>query len=123
MSPQPGYQVPGRAPVESFPDSGYWNQQFRSEPYFLEGDSYDDYEPAYRLGYQARHQHPSVQRPQAHHPSEQGKLEQQQVSVGALQQRRQRPGGEITVMRDAGHNERSNENRSKRRESTQEVMR
>ena len=58
MSPQPGYQVPGRAPVESFPDSGYWNQQFRSEPYFLEGDSYDDYEPAYRLGYQARHQHP-----------------------------------------------------------------
>ena len=54
MSPQPGYQVPGRAPVESFPDSGYWNQQFRSEPYFLEGDSYDDYEPAYRLGYQGR---------------------------------------------------------------------
>ncbi|WP_374321405.1 hypothetical protein [Pseudoxanthomonas kaohsiungensis] len=58
MSPQPGYQIPGRAPVDAFPDSGYWNQQFRSEPYFLEGDSYDDYEPAYRLGYQARHQHP-----------------------------------------------------------------
>ncbi|AKC87116.1 hypothetical protein [Pseudoxanthomonas suwonensis] len=54
MSPQPGYQIPGRAPVEPFPDSGYWNQKFTSEPYFLEGDSYDDYDAAYRLGYGAR---------------------------------------------------------------------
>lgn len=58
MNPQPGYQVPGRAPVEPFPDSGYWNQQFNREPYFLEGDSYNDYEPAYRLGYYARHRNP-----------------------------------------------------------------
>lgn len=58
MSSQPGYQIPGRAPVEPFPDSGYWNQQFAREPYYLEGDSYDDYDPAYRLGYGARQQHP-----------------------------------------------------------------
>jgi len=58
MSPQPSYQIPGRAPVEPFPDSDYWTRQFSSEPYFLEGDSYDDYDPAYRLGYGARHRHP-----------------------------------------------------------------
>jgi hypothetical protein len=60
MNPQSGYQVPGRAPVEPFPDSGYWNQQFSREPYFLEGDSYDDFDPAYRLGYNARRQHPET---------------------------------------------------------------
>lgn len=58
MCPQSSYQVPGRAPVEPFPDSAYWNQQFTREPYFLEGDSYDDYEPAYRLGHGARHRYP-----------------------------------------------------------------
>ncbi len=58
MVPPSGYQIPGRAPVEPFPDSGYWNQQFTREPYFLEGDSYDDYDPAYRLGYGARRSHP-----------------------------------------------------------------
>jgi hypothetical protein len=60
MSPQPGYQIPGRAPVDPFPDAGYWNQQFTREPYFLEGDSYDDFDPAYRLGYNARRQHPEL---------------------------------------------------------------
>jgi hypothetical protein len=58
MSPQPSYQIPGRVPVEPFPDSEYWTTQFSREPYFLEGDRYDDYDPAYRLGYGARHQHP-----------------------------------------------------------------
>ena len=58
MGPRSGYQVPGRAPVESFPDSGYWNQQFTREPYFLEGDSYNDYDSAYRLGYSARRDNP-----------------------------------------------------------------
>ena len=58
MTPQASYQIPGRAPVEPFPDSTYWNQQFTREPYFLEGDSYDDYDAAYRLGYGARQRHP-----------------------------------------------------------------
>ncbi|UWX04247.1 hypothetical protein H1235_02725 [Pseudoxanthomonas sp. NC8] len=62
MNPQqPGYQIPGRAPVEPaepFGDSGYWSGQFSREPYFLEGDSYDDYDAAYRVGYGARRRHP-----------------------------------------------------------------
>ncbi|HET6397878.1 MAG TPA: hypothetical protein VFF91_13710 [Pseudoxanthomonas sp.] len=57
---QPGYQVPGRTPVEPFPDSGYWNQQFRSEPYYLEGDSYEDYDAAYRTGFAGRSLYPDL---------------------------------------------------------------
>jgi hypothetical protein len=62
MNPQPGYQIPGRAPVEPvepFGDSGYWTEQFSREPYYLEGDRYDDYDAAYRIGYGARRLHPA----------------------------------------------------------------
>ncbi|MBO9716582.1 MAG: hypothetical protein J7507_07185 [Pseudoxanthomonas sp.] len=55
------HQIPGRAPVEPaepFTDAGYWNEQFSREPYFLEGDSYDDYDAAYRVGHGARQRHP-----------------------------------------------------------------
>jgi hypothetical protein len=59
MAPQqPGYQIPGREPVDSFTDSSYWQQQYNREPYYLEGDSYEDFDPAYRLGYGARRRHP-----------------------------------------------------------------
>ena len=58
MNAQSSYQVPGRAPVEPFPDSPYWSRQFSNEPYYLEGDRYEDYEPAYRLGHGARTRYP-----------------------------------------------------------------
>lgn len=60
MNANPGYQVPGRAPVEPFGDSSYWNQQFKREPYYAEGESYNDYEAAYKGGYEARQRHPDV---------------------------------------------------------------
>lgn len=56
----PGYQVPGRTPVDAFPDSGYWYQQFRSEPYYREGDTYEDYEATYRTGHAGRSRHPGL---------------------------------------------------------------
>ena len=59
MHPQPTYQIPGRTPVEPFPAASYWSEQFSREPYFLEGDSYDDYDAAYRVGHGARQHHPA----------------------------------------------------------------
>lgn len=41
-----------------YPDAEYWRQQFRHEPYFADGDDYDDYAAAYEAGYHARRQHP-----------------------------------------------------------------
>jgi len=61
MTPTPGYQVPGRTPVEPFPDSGYWNQKFSSEPYYAEGDTYDDYAAAYQTGYAGRRRDPAAE--------------------------------------------------------------
>jgi hypothetical protein len=57
----PGYQVPGRTATEQFPDSGYWNQQYRSEPYYMEGDTYDDYAAAYETGYAFRQRDPAAE--------------------------------------------------------------
>lgn len=61
MSTTPGYQIPGRTATEQFPDSGYWNQQYSSEPYYLEGDTYDDYAAAYETGYSARRRDPAAE--------------------------------------------------------------
>ena len=35
-------------------DSGYWRQQFQSEPYYNQARNFGDYEPAYRLGTESR---------------------------------------------------------------------
>ena len=35
----------------------YWRETYSSRPYFRDGYSYDDYEPAYRLGYNAYDTH------------------------------------------------------------------
>ena len=61
MSTTPGYQIPGRTPTEQFPDSGYWNQQYRSEPYYVEGDTYEDYAAAYETGYSGRRRDPAAE--------------------------------------------------------------
>lgn len=39
----------------------YWREHFRSEPYYAQGQAYDAYEPAYRLGIEARGEHPNKQ--------------------------------------------------------------
>ncbi len=32
----------------------YWRKQFQHETYYAKGRTYDDYAPAYRLGYESR---------------------------------------------------------------------
>ncbi len=61
MNANVGYQIPGKAPVGQSGDTGYWNQQFRREPYYTEGDTYNDFEAAYQGGYEARQRHPDVE--------------------------------------------------------------
>ena len=33
----------------------YWSKHYADEPYYQKGYGYDDYAPAYRIGYSARH--------------------------------------------------------------------
>ncbi len=42
----------------------YWREHFRDEPYYMQGKEFDAYEPAYRLGIQARNEHPGKQFPE-----------------------------------------------------------
>ncbi len=50
------YQIPGQVPNDGDDTrlSGYWRERFTAEPYYAEGDNFEDFEPAYRAGYQAR---------------------------------------------------------------------
>lgn len=46
----------GKAVAESFDptvEADYWRSAYRERPYYTEGMSYDDYEPAYRAGWEA----------------------------------------------------------------------
>lgn len=36
----------------------YWREHFRDEPYYMQGKDFDAYEPAYRLGIEARNEYP-----------------------------------------------------------------
>ncbi len=38
-------------------EGNYWNQNYTSEPYYEQGRSFSDYEPAYRLGYEGYVRH------------------------------------------------------------------
>lgn len=42
----------------------YWREHFRDEPYYMQGKEFDAYEPAYRLGIEARNEHPGKQFPE-----------------------------------------------------------
>jgi hypothetical protein len=47
----------GKAVAEHFDptaEDAYWRENFEREPYFQNGMTYDDYGPAYRLGYESR---------------------------------------------------------------------
>ncbi|HVJ36792.1 MAG TPA: hypothetical protein VM687_03190 [Stenotrophomonas sp.] len=49
------YQIPGRTPENERDDvSRYWRERFPQEPYYAEGEHYEDYEPAYLAGHEAR---------------------------------------------------------------------
>lgn len=39
----------------------YWREHFQSEPYYAQGKEFDAYEPAYRLGIEARNDYPGKQ--------------------------------------------------------------
>lgn len=46
----------GQRPVNAIDETvedTYWREQFRSEPYYQAEYGYDDYAPAYRLGYRS----------------------------------------------------------------------
>jgi len=47
----------GKAVAEHFDptaEEAYWRDAFEREPYYQSGMTYDDYEPAYRLGWESR---------------------------------------------------------------------
>lgn len=52
------YQIPGRTPEDADKDravaSTYWREQFSAEPYYVDGDRFEDYEAAYLAGHEAR---------------------------------------------------------------------
>ena len=35
-------------------ENAYWREHYQAEPYFRQGESFSDYEPAYRTGIEAR---------------------------------------------------------------------
>ena len=39
-------------------ETTYWRNQYQNEPYFSQGESFSDYEPAYRAGIEARSEYP-----------------------------------------------------------------
>lgn len=39
-------------------EDAYWRESLESRPYYEPGDTYDDYAPAYRAGWEARTQYP-----------------------------------------------------------------
>lgn len=39
-------------------EDAYWREAHKNQPYFDRAGSYDDYEPAYRVGYTGRAEHP-----------------------------------------------------------------
>ena len=39
----------------------YWREHFRNEPYYAQGNEFDAYEPAFRLGAEARGAYPDKQ--------------------------------------------------------------
>lgn len=48
--------IVGKAAAEAFNptvEDTYWRGQFRNEPYYIASRGYEDYAPAYRLGYEA----------------------------------------------------------------------
>lgn len=44
--------------VNPTPEEHYWSTTYQTEPYFHSGYSYDDYRPAYRVGYEGYRQYP-----------------------------------------------------------------
>ena len=40
--------------VDPTMEDSFWTSQYQQEPYFSEGQTYDDYGPAYRTGYEGR---------------------------------------------------------------------
>ena len=39
----------------------YWREHFQDEPYYAQGKDFSTYEPAYRLGIEARNEYPNKQ--------------------------------------------------------------
>jgi hypothetical protein len=44
--------------IDPTAEDAYWREHYQDRPYVRSGSSYDDYQPAYRYGVEARQQHP-----------------------------------------------------------------
>lgn len=45
------------APIDEVREQDYWKNQYNKEGYYEAGQTYDQYDPAYRTGYQGRHRY------------------------------------------------------------------
>jgi len=41
--------------IDPTAERAYWETEYKNEPYFEEGEQFEDYDPAYRLGYERYH--------------------------------------------------------------------
>lgn len=60
-SPAPRADAAGRRArrsLDAAAEDRYWREQYRHEPYYDTALGYEDYAPAYRLGYQAHERYP-----------------------------------------------------------------
>ncbi|MGV8961596.1 MAG: hypothetical protein ACOH1V_14635 [Stenotrophomonas sp.] len=50
------FQIPGRVPdrIDRQAVSRYWHERFSTESYYDSGDHFEDFEPAYLAGHEAR---------------------------------------------------------------------
>ncbi|WP_305806241.1 hypothetical protein [Stenotrophomonas sp. YIM B06876] len=50
------FQIPGRVPerIDREAVSRYWHERFSTESYYTSGDRFEDFEPAYLAGHEAR---------------------------------------------------------------------
>lgn len=62
---QPGMQ-PER-PLDADAERDYWRGQYDKEGYYEAGRAYDEYEGAYRAGYEGRYSHPGKTWDEAEH--------------------------------------------------------
>ncbi|HUH89088.1 MAG TPA: hypothetical protein VLZ76_00290 [Lysobacter sp.] len=55
QSPPP---MPPPTPIDEIREQDYWKNQYDKEGYYEAGKTYDEYDPAYRTGYQGRQRYP-----------------------------------------------------------------
>lgn len=50
--------IPPPTPIDEVREQEYWKNQYDKEGYYEAGETYDQYDPAFRTGYQGRQRYP-----------------------------------------------------------------